>query len=249
MQRTLGAVIASLLMITDAQAGGSLKDVAAPDASWRGFYLGANVGYGWADDDVVGIGVTNGLVFADTGTLNSTGAFAGLQGGLNLQFQWLVLGGEADIQWSGLEDSFGPNRLLAPAQLDVTANTDINWFGTLRGRVGIANGRLLLYATAGWAWADIDYTVRAVDAVGNNATMRKDGTRSGYVLGAGAEWAFAPRWSGKLEYQLIELGAEPITAPVLTAAGVPNGLTTRTIENHEFQTIRLGLNYRFGQGD
>ena len=91
--------------------------VAAPAYSWTGFYVGANIGYGWGQQDVtytpndiVSHGLitipTEGLgVFFPTSFSNS-GAVGGFQFGYNWQFQrnWLV-GLETDFDWSGIKGS------------------------------------------------------------------------------------------------------------------------------------------------
>ena len=64
--------------------------------------------------------------------------------------------------------------------------------------------------------------------------MSNDDIKSGYTLGGGVEWAFAPNWSLKSEYLYVDLGEDSFSTPVGT-------YTTET----DFHTARVGLNYRF----
>ena len=67
-----------------------------------------------------------------------------------------------------------------------------------------------------------------------------------YALGArrgGIEWALNQVWSAKLEYQHIDLGRSTgLSAPVIP----PNGVIIFVSPlNNKFDTVRVGLNYRF----
>ena len=88
--------------------------------------------------------------------INSAGAVGGDQVGYNWQFSpvW-VAGLEADIQASGLRGSF--NRLAAFVPLSLNAEQKLNWFGTVRGRLGyLVNERILLFGTAGLAYGETE---------------------------------------------------------------------------------------------
>ena len=81
------------------------------------------------------------------------------------------------------------------------ATTDIDWFSTVRGRVGIAAGPWLLYGTGGVAFADISNRVD----IGPDHAANSD-TQVGYAVGGGLEWAFARNWSAKAEYLYLGFG-------------------------------------------
>ena len=187
---------------------------------WQGFYAGVNGGYAWGNDHAATLsGPGGGVTF---GNLAPDGWFGGGQFGYNAQFNQLVLGVEADLQGGDISDStrgFGPT----------TANVDINWFSTVRGRIGYATGPALLYVTGGLAFADVDYNVTAP-----GVTLSKSDIKTGYVLGGGVEWAFDPNWSVKTEYLFVDLGSET----------VGNGTFASRTET-DFHTVRVGLNYRF----
>jgi len=123
----------------------------------------------------------------------------------------------------------------------------VNYFGTVRGRVGYSFDRTLVYLTGGLAFADIDQREDSMpppDRLANGAVpvfREKNGIRAGYVVGGGLEYKFNPSWSLKGEYQYLNLGSDPLNGVV---PDTPVTLTTSDIAN-TFHTIRVGLNYHF----
>jgi outer membrane immunogenic protein len=194
----------------DVPMRGPLYTKAPPAISlWEGVYIGVHGGYAWgANDTVLGGVVTNFRPEAVVG---------GIQLGYNrhLSRNW-ILGYEVDVSFGDFD-----------GQRPVVANVgffDVNAFGTARTRLGYATGPWLIYATGGVAWADTNLSVPA-------AGLRFDRPQIGYTVGAGVEYAFAPRWSVKLEYLYADLDT------TATNAGATTDLT--------ITTVRLGLNYRF----
>lgn len=196
---------------------------------WDGFYIGANGGYSWSSDhDVTLSGPGAGGAFT---SLAPEGWSGGGQIGFNRQFDRFVFGLEADMQAADISDStagFGPNGYFG------VADADINWFSTVRGRLGYAAGPALLYATGGFAFADVDYSFAA--SPGGGVGVSNSEIKTGYALGGGIEWKFAPQWSLKSEYLYVDLGDEKLT----TAGG---DFTAKT--DTDFHTVRAGLNYHF----
>lgn len=176
---------------------------------WDGFYLGLNGGYGWSGDESL-----DALAF----DLDPEGGFGGGQIGFNVVTGRLLLGAEADIQAADISDSVSING--------ASLSSSIDYFGTVRGRLGFVSDRTLIYGTAGYAWADVDATA----SFGGTSVSLED-TLSGYVVGGGIEYALTDQWSTKLEYQYIDLEDERIN-------------TTDELDN-DFHTVRVGLNYRF----
>jgi outer membrane immunogenic protein len=177
----------------------SLPYTAAPYSvySWNGAYVGLNLAYQRGD-------LTNA-------PLNPTGAAGGLQGGYNWQRGPFVFGSEADIQISGAEDTFAPYKFSNP------------WFGTVRGRAGVAFSNVLLYVTAGFAYGD------GKIELGN---VSETHTSIGWTAGGGIDVGFAPHWSARAEYLFIDLNAR-------------NFALTGTNSVIESNLLRLGVNYRF----
>jgi len=215
--------------------------------NWTGCYLGLNGGYGWRQNHTIDAVISNGNTFTDAGTLGVSGGFGGGQVGCNYQAGAAVFGIETDFQGAGASKSFGPTTLTVPGVLTVSGSDKLKWFGTLRGRVGYAADRVLLYVTGGLAYANNSFEFTGVHAGGNSFTFDNSTTKTGYVLGAGIEWAVAGSWTVKAEYQYLNFGSVgPFTVPVLTAGGAPTG-TFATTSSHksDFQTIRIGFNYLF----
>lgn len=103
--------------------------------------------------------------------------------------------------------------------------------GTVRARLGYANGNLLTYATGGFAWIHADTNASVALDV-------RDQFYLGRAAGAGVEYALSPRWSTKLEYLYSQYNT---TSEVF---GI--GPSTNDFKLH---TVKLGLNYRAGLSD
>jgi outer membrane immunogenic protein len=173
-------------------------------AIWEGAYIGVNGGYGWSDSNFT----------------EPEGGFGGGQIGYNWQRDRFVFGVEGDFQGADISGT-------AFDQFGDTARSDVNWFSTVRGRLGFASGTWLVYGTGGVAFADIDNRIHFT----GGSVSRDSGTQTGYAVGGGAEWAFAPNWSAKAEYLYLGFGDDTL----------PSGDRI----NNDFQTVRVGLNYKF----
>ena len=189
----------------------------APIFTWTGFYVGVNAGYGWGNIDSTTFGVLP--------TLNDPEGFVGGgQIGYNYQLGQVVLGVEADFQGSDLRasvrDGFGNS-----------ASNDLNYFGTVRGRVGFAFDRFLPYVTAGLAYANVETRFSTPFA-----TASSDNVQYGYAVGAGLEYAFTNNLTAKLEYLYVDLEKESVRTPFGTA-----NIKVGT----DFSIVRAGLNYKF----
>src|SRR5262249_15511246 len=135
--------------------------------------------------------------------LRPEGGFGGGQIGYNVQRGNLVFGIEADIQGSGIGDK-GFVATLAGFK------SDLDYFGTVRGRLGYALGTSLLYATGGFAYGGIR---NEIDTAFPVIAFKSHETATGYTIGGGWEYMFSPAWSVKAEYQYINLGKnDPVSA-------------------------------------
>jgi opacity protein-like surface antigen len=207
-----------------------------PYAGWSGFYLGLNAGGGIGNgrsDFSVG-----GATFA---TVNNSlpGAIGGAQAGYNWQTGMTVLGVETDFQAASLKGTLtAPCLALCGLPLTATYSQKVPWFGTVRGRLGVASSGWLIYATAGYAYARLETDAFAA-AGPASATISLRDTRSGWTAGGGIEVALAPNWSAKLEYLYLDLGRHNTT---LAFAGVP---ATVDDAHLTMNVVRAGVNYRF----
>jgi len=188
-----------------------------PPFTWTGFYVGANVGYGWSDGS--GTLFPGGIPVRGDGD----GFFGGGQIGYNWQAGSFVFGVETDFQGSAGEGNVrfagGPN--FGKIQND--------WFGTVRGRLGYAVDRWLFYVTGGGA-----YVHNRLSAVAPFAFASTSNTGFTWTAGGGIEAALWQNWSVKGEYLYL---ATPDTVPTPPGTRI-NG----DVDTHLF---RIGLNYHF----
>ncbi|MCP8937259.1 porin family protein [Alsobacter sp. SYSU M60028] len=198
-----------------------------PVFTWTGFYVGLNAGYGWTNSN--NITATDGNVVDIFSTGDNGGFTGGGQLGYNMQYGQIVFGLETDIQYA----DFGKNRTYATSFGPYAFATDHgNYFGTVRGRVGYAFDRALLYVTGGLAYGNVG------EQLGGNDT------NVGWTLGGGLEYAFTNNWTAKIEGLYVSLdrgtGTRTIYDTTPTAVGV-----ARQSGNNEFGVVRVGLNYKF----
>ncbi|RYE35240.1 MAG: porin family protein [Hyphomicrobiales bacterium] len=178
----------------------------APAFSWTGFYVGGNAGYGW--------GNVNANGFANVGDLD--GFVGGGQVGYNYQMGQFVLGLEADLQ--GADLSSGNNLGLV--------NVKTEYFGTVRGRVGVAFDRFMPYVTGGWAYGNVK---TAIPALGFSSDRTHTG---GFAVGGGLEYAVTNNIIAGVEYLYVDLGEKNIAG-----AGTKVGT--------DFSVVRARLSYKF----
>jgi len=204
---------------------------AAPAWSWTGFYVGVNGGFG-GDKTTHSFSSTFGL--SGDRSITSSGFLAGGQVGYNWQFTNWVLGVEADIDWSNIESKLTVDASIPGGTLSVSTGTELNWFGTVRGRLGFVPWeRALIYGTGGWAFANT--TTHFNLAVGGlSVNSKQDNDKSGWTAGAGFEYAVLPNVSFKTEYLYIDLGTDRVGA-----------LPLQVEEHTKFHVVRAGLNWRF----
>jgi outer membrane immunogenic protein len=212
---------------------------------WTGFYVGGNVGYsfGRSSFDWAFTDPTNGALFAaGSNSNNLNGVLGGAQAGYNWQRANWVFGVEADIQGTGQR---GSTENLCVAQNACTRifygiTQSLDWFGTLRGRVGYAVApSWMLYVTGGLAFGAVDTEI-TLSNQGVLSTAGSSRTRLGWTAGAGLEGALVGNWTGKLEYLYVDLGSFSDTYAILP--GVADYTHTSRVTDH---IVRAGVNYRF----
>lgn len=154
------AVMAALTFASPAVAG----DLSRPPVTpiWNGLYLGAHAGWG------------SSTVAGDGGSFDMTGGVAGAHVGINSMHYGAVLGIEADASAAGIEKSESLNG--------VTAKVQIDGFASVRGRIGAPVGNMIIYATAGTAYATGSATIS-----GNGSGVTVNVSKFGYVGGGGIE--------------------------------------------------------------
>jgi high affinity Mn2+ porin len=192
---------------------------------WTGFYIGAHAGFGRGSSSAV---LTDPAITATSGSFG--GMIGGVQAGYNVQLSsGIVLGAEADITFANYLPSNSIVNLLATPRSEVVEQLD--YAGSLRGRIGYASGHWLAYATGGLAWAG----ERFVNTPAIGSEEKELNVRLGWAAGAGVEYAFAPHWSLRLEYLYSRFEQADIRFP--SATQISSSL--------DLQSIRVGLNRKF----
>jgi outer membrane immunogenic protein len=254
-------LIAGPAMAADMPVKAPVYKAPPPPAAfaWTGFYLGVHGGCGWANTP----NPTNYAVdtFEDLGaftTEQANGCFGGGQIGYNYQLpNRVVLGIEADAAWANIRSSFSWNQPPGDPFGDVNSwESKLTSFGTVRGRVGYALDQFLPYVTGGFAWGRNRLSSTCPSSCDNPfapfpapdidpQTTTATNTHYGWVLGAGLEYAMNQNWSLKGEYLHLDLGVQRYNVQVDYDFGVPPGADFGRLR---IDTIKLGVNYRFGSG-
>ena len=160
----------------------------APVSSWAGPYAGAHLGYGFS-------GSVEDRTFGND--VSTSGWLGGVFGGYQMQNGQFVYGGEADVNYSGVDGS--------NAGQDARTRLD----GSLRGRLGYAiNDDVLVYGTAGVAAERL----RATDTV---AAVADTNMMVGYTVGAGTDVKLTDEVFARAEYRYSDYGSKNFDLPGL----------------------------------
>jgi outer membrane immunogenic protein len=208
----------------------------SPIYNWGGIYAGINGGgvFGsssWSDP---------GNPFGSTGNFNVNGGLIGGTLGVNYQAESWVFGAEGDFDWQSVKGSSSSSFCTAVGATNkgpsagLSCTTQSNWLGTIRGRVGYAWNNVLLYGTAGGAWANMKTTV--ISGETSNAF--------GWTAGAGVEYAFADFWSVKLEYLFVDFSSISCTSGGC-GFNPPGGIPANDSVKFNENVIRVGVNFKF----
>jgi outer membrane immunogenic protein len=229
--------------------------VAAAIYNWSGFYVGLNVGGAWGDDPFTynpqytgaPAGFPAKVAIDGSGKFRPSGVTAGGQAGYNWQVSQFVLGIEADVEYLDLKNSFTTPFLTFPGVFPYFIATSVksNWMATVRPRVGVAFDRFLLYVTGGVAFSEVSFaqTITYTTVPATIGTGSASATKTGWVAGAGFEYAFAPRWSAKFEYLHADFGSIGFTAVVTNPV-----IASTSSASFRTDLARVGINYSFGGG-
>jgi outer membrane immunogenic protein len=214
--------------------------VPPPLFSWTGFYIGGNFGGAWNHQNV-----TDSLFGLNFSNASNNGVFmGGGQAGFNYQFSNIVLGVEWDIDWAGNNDNTNSGISVSGiGPIQVSSNN--GWITTLAGRFGVAYDNWFFYGKAGGGWVGNNNVTITSTTTGASVTIfNNNKTNSGWLVGAGIEWALASNWSVKIEYDYLGLSSRTFVVP----AGGFFGGDTFTTSNPNVQMAKVGFNYLFNYG-
>ncbi|HUI22652.1 MAG TPA: outer membrane beta-barrel protein [Methylocella sp.] len=234
----------------------------APAFTWTGIYAGGQIGYAWTTGnnywngyDPYFFAVTGSPAYINTSLYNNpNGVIGGANVGYNYQFNQLtwfsssgiVLGIEGSVDGTSLSNTgvaAFPDGTLAT----VHSNSDVQ--GGIRGRLGIAWDRLLIYATGGVTWGGFNTNVTIANAGLSNGgfPLFASGsgvstTRTAGTVGGGIQYAVTNNWSVRAEYRYTDWGT--INQGNFGAFAVPgvyfNG--QRTLYQNQ---VQVGFDYKF----
>jgi outer membrane immunogenic protein len=228
MNKLLSALAAGLMAIVCAPANAAdlparmpvkAPPIVASVYNWTGFYVGVHAGYAWGE-----------LTSANDPTIDhepSGGLFGG-QIGYNWQFNKIVFGIEADMAYSTVDGedttTFGP--------FTIVGTHDAKYLGTVRGRIGYAQDRVLFYATGGYAFSKIVGNLNVVGVISDSDTVHL----KGWTVGGGIEYAFAQNWTARVEYLYVDFRPETTTMNL--------GFVFTDQIDKNLNIIRFAVNYK-----
>jgi outer membrane immunogenic protein len=245
MKRMLFAGALALAAATPAMAADLPEPAPPPQApaaytapgpvyNWSGVYIGINGGYAFGNSSW---GATTG--FAGTGNFDVNDGLVGGTLGVNFQTGQFVFGVEADGDWTDISGSTSSST-LGGCVANCTYQTSNDWLGTIRGRIGYAFDRVLLYGTAGGAGGNVKSSF--TDSAGFSASGSS--TEFGWTAGAGIEYAITDNITAKAEYLFVDLSNGTFSCPAGTCGGA--GAPAMSVPvSFDASLIRAGLNFKF----
>ena len=212
------AGVAGVSVMSSAFAADLIIDEPAPavgivstTGNWDGLFIGAFAGAGWGtvtDED--------GVFTAVDTDYDLSGWELGVNAGFNVTVSEAIVAGiVGDIAWSHISGDNADGF-----------EYDVNWIGSVRGRLGFDGGAFLPYVTAGVAFANatLGDTVAAIDDTQ---------THIGWTVGAGVEFAVADNVSLDLQYRYTDYGSKDYDIPAASSFGLTS------------HAITAGVNFKF----
>ena len=235
-------------------SGKEMKEVAPaplPECNWTGFYLGLHVGgqFGHAESvDIDNVGASVGPDPRPWG-YDQSGVIAGGQVGYNHQWNWIVLGLEADGGYMNIEGSGVLPEAVLHSGSDEVGHSDSDFYTTFRGRFGIALHQWLFYATGGGIGVNWETRVRdncdTGDCNGQLFDAHKKEFNWGWTLGGGIERMIGCHWSIKVEYLYYTLEDQDFGNSDSEEEEDDDDDNFRFEAHDQGHIVRAGLNYKF----
>jgi outer membrane immunogenic protein len=191
-------------------ASGAASAQSNPAPIWAGAYVGVHADYG------------NGEL-SETSILDFKGYAAGLHAGYNFQSGPVVLGVEGDFSFTGIEDEYRTNI----GSVAVRLSMETPYLASVRGRLGLALGPMLVYGTGGMAFTRLEVKASATAGV-DSVSVKTAVAEQGYTFGGGVEYMLSPRLIGRIEglrYQFDKVD--------------------NSSESYRVDVWRAGLSYKF----
>jgi len=211
--------------------------------NWSGCYIGGNVGGGWErtrQDQVAKVG--GAAINNNYGSSDGSNVVGGGQIGCDYQFAniW-VIGIQGMYDYARIDTSH-----IIPAFPAFNSNVRLKDMYTVTGRIGyLVTPQLLGYVKGGGAWTSVDYVINGFGPPAFNSENAFGASRSGWTVGGGLEWMFAPGWSAFGEFNYMDFGNKNVnfvTAPGVV--GLPDVVRTKL----DIEQFLFGVNYKFNFG-
>ncbi len=242
--------------------------------TWTGIYLGGQIGYAWGNDDIYynAYDPITGVVFNSSSfnvpivSASPSGVIGGAHAGFYYQIDkpqsdlpsgGFVIGVDGSVDGTSLSNTVAASFAgLGGSSVSASTNTDIQ--GSIRGRFGIAWDRLLIYATGGVVFGGFNTNYSVTGNTSGLPTVNGgspffgsnsfSNTRVGWTAGGGIDYAVTNNWSVFVEYRYTDFGTVGntwlATAAFTTVPGLAGGslFVNRTLSQSQ---VQVGFSYKF----
>jgi outer membrane immunogenic protein len=228
--------------------------------NWTGFYAGVNMGGAWVTGCPTYTPVSGAAVWTGAHCTHPDSFIGGGQVGFNYQTHNVVLGIEADIGGStgGSKDTIATTAGTAtvPAgSMRISGDHTPGSIETVRGRLGYAYDNWMFFISGGGAFAggNVDTVGEFTPAGGTSSTatftVNNHGTRVGFVVGGGLEWAMSRHWTARVEDLYMDLGTLSNSPTVCSGGSCATFTDALSLSNDRsslsVNVLRVGVNYKF----
>jgi outer membrane immunogenic protein len=220
-----------------------------PVFTWTGIYIGGQIGGVWgtgALSNFNGFDPTTGAFINSSLGGTPSGVMGGAHVGAQVQINQWVLGVEGSVDGTSLTRDAVASFPGFLGGTTIATHTSADVQGSIRGKLGIAWDRFMIYGTGGvafggfstdWQLSSFTGTVVAPFFASNNFST----TRVGWTAGGGAQYAVTNNWWVFVEYRFSDFGSVTNAAfPALPAGVFFNG--ERRIEENQ---VQAGFSYKF----
>jgi outer membrane immunogenic protein len=237
--------------------------------NWSGFYAGVSAGGAWYDggsfvnsSNVAAIIPPSNIIHIPTSSSNSAGFSAGGLTGFNYQIGRIVLGAETDFNYIDLKSQrLGSSNITLPPICPVCVSISetlsgasynkIDWYGTMRARLGLVPfDRLLLYGTGGLAYgmvemSNLDSAVFSGGIANRFWLGNSSEIKLGWTAGAGAEYALTSQIAVRAEYLYVDLGQSSVVARFQGTDPLQSQIYYAASRDNKLSIVRAAISFRF----
>lgn len=227
------AAVALAGLLTTSVSASDMYTGAPPYAGaydWSGLYLGAVVGYNWNKDRTTEYLTATGQPRNIAFDYDLDGVSGGVKAGFNFQSGRIVYGAEADFEWTDITGGFIDRIENIGQGVD-----HYDWQASIRGRLGVAFDRVLVYGTAGVSFARIENIYTLVPFAISEPI---EDVRTGWTAGGGVEYAVTENVVAGIDYRYTEFDR----FSNVSVSAFPGLTGTQQPTSHG---LRLSLGYKF----